>query len=184
MTQDYEVEPTRSRRSLLSGGLAAALGAAVGMVPGGLSAAPSRLIKITGGGIAGGGVAKLPDGDAHFSLLATRLVPESGDAAILGRIQWSDPGFAGKGVTFESISLAEYGPVPGVANARAMAGQMKVNGAGSYPFNLTAIDAGGPGAGSDTITLTVGTDTSDFSYTAVATVSAGDLELLTFDFSL
>jgi hypothetical protein len=139
------------------------------------------------GGIAGGGVAKAPDGGAEFSLFASRL-PIEGQAelVVFGRVQWVDPD---RGLTLESMAVTEYGPVPDQENARELRGTMRVEG-GAAPFVLRVVDGGGPTSGLDRITLTVGeaagtptagTPTGGFAYSMDAEIAAGDVQLLSFD---
>jgi len=143
-----------------------------------------------GGGIAGGGVAETADGEAWFSLFGSRLLVGDDDEPIFfGRVQWVDESL---GVTLESTDIVSYGPPKDDPDARELRGSMSVDGAGSYHFVLRALDVGGPGDGLDTIVLTVGpeaaagtpaaaTPAGDFAYAVEATVSAGDLQLLSFD---
>lgn len=181
--RDGAVDDAGGRRRLLAG-LGALLGGAAMLQAGRGDAAPLRNLRFIGGGVAGGGVAKLADGEAHFALFATRLQPEGGPLSFLGRILWVDRAPSGRTISLESAEIEEYAPIPGVPTGRFARGTMRVNGAGSYPFRLEVVDVGPPGSGQDTVSLAVGSDVSDFGYTAIGTVATGDIELLTFDFTV
>jgi hypothetical protein len=169
---------------------ALAAGTMAGRLPG---VAASRVSMSGGGGIAGGGTAETAEGEAQFSLFASRLeLTDEPTPLIFGRVQWVDPNWRSRGLALVSTTVTAYGPVPDDENARELRGTMTANGEGSYPFVLRAIDGGGPGEGQDRVILTVGPDavagtpsaatpTDDFAYSAEATVVGGDLQLLRFD---
>jgi len=178
-----------SRRTVMGSG-AAALAAA------GLAHGPQALAQRSGtgsGGIGGGGIAKWAGGQATFSLFAARLTLPGGKLVFIGRIQWVDPAWQGSGLTLETATISSYLPLPNNARGREIKGTMKVNGSGAAPFVMHAFDNGPPGSGKDAVDLRVGaaalgtpeagaTGTpAAVSYSATATVSAGDIELVTIE---
>lgn len=176
----------RTRR----GAIAASAGALVLLGAAMAPDARAQRASIGSGGIAGGGIAATANGEAQFSLFGSRLLlGDDDEPTFFGRVQWVDSSL---GVALESTDIVSYGPPKDDPDARELRGSMSVDGAGSYPFVLRALDVGGPGEGLDTIVLTVGTEAAagtpsvatpagDFAYSVEATVSAGDLQLLSFD---
>lgn len=171
-----------SRRQALLAGGAGALAA----MPLTREASAQRAIQ-SGGGIAGGGSVEVADGTAHFSVFGSRFAVDGEDEPlIVGRFAWT----GADGVRLVSIEVVDYGPVEDDAS-RQMTGALTIDGEGRYPFVLTLTDGGGPGAGEDTVTLTV-LDTGDNAaptpvagesvYEAEGPLASGDLQLLTFDF--
>lgn len=146
------------------------------------------------GGIAGGGVVPVGNGNAEFSLFATRMPGADGDQpTVVGHVRWVDPTWEGGALTLVSTEVSHYGPLDDDPDRpeRIVRGLMSANGEGAYPFELIAVDAGPERFGEDTIALTVGaaapstpvaaTPTDDFAYEVAASpVEGGDLELLTF----
>lgn len=187
MTEWRSEGPTRRQMMALSAASLVGLGFVNGRGVG------AQRTAIGGAGIAGGGLVETADGEAQFSLFGSRLLLEGDDEpTFFGRVQWLDPSWQGRGITLESTEITRYGPPEDDPDVRELRGAMSVDGAGSYPFVLRALDAGGPGEGRDTIVLTVGpeamagtpsaaTPADDFAYAVEATVSAGDLQLLSFD---
>lgn len=143
-----------------------------------------------GGGIAGGGTIETANGPIHFSLFGSRLMLEDeSEPAIFGSLRWVDED---GGWTFESTSIANYGPPADDEDARELRGTVAANGGDEYPFVLRAVDIGAPGAGEDTIRLTVGEGAIDatppaaapssaLAYEVEGPLAAGDIQLLSFD---
>jgi hypothetical protein len=173
------------RNALLGGGTAVALAASLAMR--GVAAAQQKGIQ-SGGGIAGGGVIEVSDGaEATFSVFGSRFVVDGEpDPIFFGNLTWVDS----RAVTLASTEISAYGPVEGEENAREMTGFLTMNGEGNHPFTLKMVDGGGPGEGKDTMTLTVQASgeaaatpaTGAVAYTADATLTNGDLQLLSFEF--
>ena len=183
MTSGLPMRVTR-RRALAGGAAAAAL------LTTARRTSAQRSAVGGGGGIAGGGTIETADGPVHFSLFGSRLMLEGeSEPAIFGSLRWVDED---GGWTFESTAIADYGPPPDDADARELRGTVAANGEDEYPFVLRAVDGGAPGAGDDTVRLTVGAGASDatpaaadssaaFAYDVEGTLAAGDLQLLSFD---
>jgi len=145
---------------------------------------------MSGGGIAGGGVVAVDGGgEANFSVFGSRFVVEDQDEPLIfGSLIWTDA----DGTSLVSTEVTAYGPVAGAEETtRQMSGLLTMDGEGSHPFTLTLVDGGGPGEGSDALTLTVQPEgatpaaspvTNDAAYSADAALTSGDLQLLTFDF--
>lgn len=186
----------QSRRWTRRGTVAAGIGAlaAAGLLPVARTAAQ----KGTGsGGIGGGGQVRLASGDATFTLFAEKVQLAGAPAPIFfGRILWLDPNWQGGKLLLESTLINQYGPIPGNDKGREIHGLMTMNGKGSYPFVMQAIDNGAPASGQDTITLTVGaaatgtptaspvaaspvaSPAASFTYTASGPVVAGDIAII------
>lgn len=174
-----------SRRHALALGLGGLGGVALGAA---LALAPDRARAyhaVQGaGGIAGGGVVTADQGEVEFLLFGSRFEFEDHpDPVFFGelRLRFAD------GTTLASTGITAYGPVEGAEETtREMTGTLSVNGDGSHPFRLTAVDQGWLGAGEDRLTLSV--DLGDASPVAGsvdfedAAVTTGDLHLLTFTF--
>lgn len=176
---------TMDRRITLAALAAAAAGLAL---PIGASA---RIIRVRG--MAGGGLAHFEQGEANFSLAVTRLTfEEEQRELVVGSVIWVD---TTAGVTLASTHISDYGilELPSVkGEARRVRGQMSVNGADEYPFQMDLIDAGIPGSGLDSVNLTVGANSgtddaatpespSGFAYAAAGPVTIGDLQDIDFD---
>jgi hypothetical protein len=140
-------------------------------------------------GMVGGGLAQFDQGEANFSVFASRLIFAEDEVVVLGSVLWVDDTV---GLTLRSTAITEY-IVPEVqpeqGQSRHILGTMSVNDEGEYPFELELIDADLPGTSLDMAILTVGEDarpgqnatpTSDpgFSYTANGTVVTGDIQLI------
>ena len=93
---------TQIDRRLAIGGLAAAAGLPL------LRTQALRRV-ITQRGVAGGGVARFADGEAEFSLAASRLTATEdgveGEPVFLGRLRWAD---GSVGLTLESVRITNY----------------------------------------------------------------------------
>ncbi len=154
--------------------------------------ASARAIKIRG--MTGGGLANFESSDANFSLAVTRMTFEDEQRElIVGSVIWVD---ATAGVTLASTRIDSYADLQLSSNqgeGRRIRGQMSVNSAEEYPFQLDVVDAGLPGSGTDTVNLMVGAnagsedaatpDASEgFVYAAAGAVTVGDIQDV--DFSL
>jgi hypothetical protein len=140
-------------------------------------------------GMVGGGLAQFDQGEANFSVFASRMIFAEDEVVVLGSVLWVDETVA---LTLRSTAITEY-IVPEVqpeqGQSRHILGTMSVNDEGEYPFELQLIDADLPGTSLDMAILTVGegaptgenaTPTSDpgFRYTANGTVVTGDIQLI------
>jgi hypothetical protein len=173
------------RRTVVAAGLAA-------MVLG-LPHAPGAEARfILARGMTGGGLAKL-NGDgaprlANFSLFASSMQFPEGNTLFLGAIRWIE---AGTGFRLESLEITQCSPMTDRSDGAEIRGRMSVNGKGSYPFVIHAIDGGEPGSGLDAIELdvngpkartgTVEPGTTDLTYQVTATLVAGDVNWLIVD---
>jgi hypothetical protein len=168
------------RRMAIGGALAAA---------GGLAVPRPQTRIVTQRGMVGGGLVQFDQGEANFSVLASRLIFAEDEVVVLGSVLWVD---ATVGLTLRSTAITDY-IVPEVqpeqGQSRLILGRMSVNDEGEYPFALELIDADLPGTGVDMAMLTVGEDarTSEnatpvsdegFSYRANGTLVTGDLQLI------
>lgn len=168
------------RRMAIGGALAGAAGLAVPRLQ-------SRIV--TQRGMVGGGLVRFDQGEANFSVFASRLIFAEDEVVVLGSVLWVD---ATVGLTLRSTAITDY-IVPEVqpeqGQSRLILGVMIVNDEGESPFELELIDVDLPGTGVDRAILTVGQDartsedatpTSDmgFSYVAHGTVVTGDLQLI------
>ena len=168
------------RRMAIGGALAGAAGLAVPRLQ-------SRIV--TQRGMVGGGLVRFDQGEANFSVFASRLIFAEDEVVVLGSVLWVD---ATVGLTLRSTEITDY-IVPEVqqeqGQSRLILGVMSVNDEGESPFELELIDVDLPGTGVDRAILIVGQDartsedatpTSDmgFSYVASGTVVTGDLQLI------
>jgi hypothetical protein len=137
----------------------------------------------------GGGIAQIDDGEAQFSVFASRLTVDDGNEVVLGSVRWMD---ANAGVEFQSTEIHEYEVLPSPAGGgelRRVTGVVKGSDGTDYSFTLNLLDAGGPGEASDTVALVVGDGALDatgtpvsgagFTYAVVGTV-LGDLQDVDF----
>lgn len=144
---------------------------------------------ITLRGMVGGGIVEVENGEARFSVFASRQTIDDDSEIVLGSVRWVD---ASAGVEFQSAEIHEYEVLPGPAEGgelRRVIGIMKNAGEAEYPFALNLLDAGGPGAARDTVALVVGDGALDaagtpaaglgFTY-AVAGAVIGDLQDVDF----
>jgi hypothetical protein len=151
-----------------------------------------KCFKVTTG-ITGGGLVSTDAGEAHLSLLGTRMPDPDGTDAMLvtGHLRWVDPDWEGGGLTLESIQITGYGPTEGVERGRELSGWLQSSALPApVPFFLQAVADGGAGSGKDTVSLLVGdavpADTVagatpepvGFSYQAQGTLTSGGLSLL------
>jgi hypothetical protein len=119
------------RRLAIGGGLAAAAGL---IVP--TSQVRSRVI--TQRGVAGGGLVPFAEGEAEFSLSASRMTTtEEGvesEPIFLGRLRWAD---GSVGVTLESVRITNYENLQlSVGEGRRVEGDVAAGDAGEQPFLL------------------------------------------------
>jgi hypothetical protein len=136
------------RRMAIGGALAGAAGMAL----------PFRQGKpVTQRGMVGGGLAQLGEGEANFSLFASRMIVAEGlPEVFVGSIVWVDDQ---AGLRLKSTAISAYAASqdqPEQGQSRQILGMMSVDGDGEYPFALVATDAGLPGDGPDSVSLTVG----------------------------
>jgi hypothetical protein len=143
-------------------------------------------------GMVGGGLARLDQGEANFSLFASRLEPsEDTVEVVVGSIRWIDDS---AGLKLRSTAVTDY-IAPEQGRSRQIIGTMSVNDEGEYPFELEVLDAVEPGSREDTVNLKVGDDVRtgeyatpaagyEFGYTANGTVETGDLQELRFEMDL
>ena len=172
------------RRMAIGGALAGAAGLAL----------PRRQSRtVTQRGMVGGGRARFEQGEANFSVFASRMIFSGEDAEVaVGSVIWVD---AAAGLTMRSTEVAAYlvPPVqPEQGVSRHVIGTMSVNDEGEYPFELEIIDADAPGSGLDMANLKVGDGarTSEnatpasglgYSYVANGTVVSGDIQELAIE---
>lgn len=178
-----EQDARGNRRAVIIGGAAIAAGVLVGAGRSAAAGPARQRLAVGGGGLSGGGTVAGQAGEAEFSVFASRLTLSEKEERVIGQLRW------GEGeTTLESIEVSDYGPLEGDKRARRLVGTLSVNGEGSFPFILTAVDGGTPGSGLDTVTLTVGdadaatpsaATTDAFSYAVTdAPLTGGDLQLL------
>lgn len=170
-----------NRRTLVLSGAAAL--AAVGLMP--RNGVAARVIQ-SGGGIAGGGsVTTDSEGPGEFSVFGSQFSVEGSDTPIFfGSLSYLD---VTASMTIESISITAYGPLEGAeATTRQMTGTCSVNNKGVHPFDVTLVDGGPIGTGSDSFQLAVGNDgeadVTDPFYLVQSTVQSGNLQLIDFVF--
>jgi hypothetical protein len=142
-------------------------------------------------GITGGGYLQLERGEATFSLFASRMIfDEEKREVILGRVLWED---MPNGPKLTSTRITDYEVRDSdVGEARRIRGFMTVgDDARELPFTLDVVDVAFPGAGQDTVVLTVGDGAGTaepgtpvpsygYSYTASGILNAGDIEDVDF----
>ncbi len=124
---------------------------------------------ITLRGMVGGGIVDVENGEAQFSVFASRLTVDDGDEVVLGSVRWVD---ANAGVELQSAAILAYDVLPGPAEGgelRRVTGLMRDSHDAEYPFVLNLLDAGGPGEASDSVALVVG----DGAFDAAGTPAAG-----------
>ena len=173
------------RRKVVAAGLGALAGGLLGA-----NRADARIALVRG--VFGGGLAKIDGGEepglAHLSLFASAVQFPEGRLAFIGGVRWLE---AGTGLMLESTEITECVGTDEHPGARRVSGRMTVNGAGDYPFVLTAVEIGPPGSGQDTIELEVnGPNTAgegeeaasdDFTYSVAARLVAGDFQVVSID---
>ena len=177
---------TMDRRMAIGGALAGA---------GGLALPHRQSGTVNQRGMVGGGLVQFEESEAHFSVFASRLIvakKRKRKEAVVGTVLWVD---ALAGLTMTSTDVTHYRSLEMPSDqgqAREVFGTMRVNGEDAYPFSLLLIDAGPPGSGLDTVSLTVGdgAQTAEsappvtglgFSYTATGPIVTGDVQLISFD---
>lgn len=146
---------------------------------------------ITQRGVAGGGIIQLENGEAEFSVFASRVTFADDEEVIVGSIEWVD---TSAGFAFVSTAVELYedleSPEEG-GELRRVAGVMRLNDEADYPFVFNVLDAGAPGAGRDSAALIVGEDavidgnaspveTDGFNYAAAGSI-VGDVQVVSFD---
>ena len=144
-------------------------------------------------GIVGGGFVQFGRSKAQFSLFASRVIfAEENREEIVGSVLWVD---SPAGLTMSSTAVTGYRVrevPPEQGQARELFGTMRVNEDAAYPFSAVVIDAGPPGSGLDTVSLTVGdgartVDSATpvaglgFSYAAAGAISLGDVRVIELD---
>lgn len=140
-----------SRRRTVAAGLGAL--AALGFVGG----TTVKAMHAIGGGIVGGGLAEMWDGEANVALAALHLgEPDGSDHMVFGWIVWSARTAEGGDLTLEGNEITGYKYLREAEGSREVRGFMSANGSGRHPFVMRVIDDGLPGSGRDTISLTVG----------------------------
>ncbi len=171
------------RRMAIGGALAGAAGLAL----------PHRQSgTVNQRGMVGGGLARFEQGEANFSLFASRMeFTGDGTKVVVGSVLWIDDS---AGLTLRSTAITDY-IVPEQEGPRQIIGTMSVNDEGGYPFELEVTDADLPGYGKDMVSLNVGNDARpggygtpasdpEFSYMANGTVDTGDLHDLDLQIDL
>lgn len=146
----------------------------------------------SGGGIVGGGLLKLEDGEANVALAG--LIFEDGvthpgmmSISVFGRLLWVVRGQDGTTLTLEGTEITGYEYLTDVTNGegREFSGYLQVDGSGRHPFTVKIHDLGMPGSALDTISLEVAEDISGagdvragFTYSASGTLASGGFETL------
>jgi hypothetical protein len=175
------------RRMAIAGALAGAAGLAL----------PGRQTRtVAQRGMVGGGLARFEQGEANFSLFASRLIFSGDDPeVVVGSVIWVD---TVAGLTMRSTGIAAYvvPPVqPEQGVSRHLFGTLSINDADEYPFELEMIDVDLPGTGLDMVNLKVGDDARTgenatpasglgYSYLANGTVVSGDIQELAVEIDL
>jgi hypothetical protein len=130
-------------------------------------------------GFAGGGAVETPTGRAQASFFGTKLPVAGQGHLIQGGLVWSDPAWQDTGLQLVSKRLQSYKRLSG-SQVRELRGLATANGQGSHAFVLRVQDVGGPGSGSDTVSLVVsglaagGAGGSAGQYTATGHLVEGD----------
>jgi hypothetical protein len=171
------------RRMAIGGALAGAAGLAL----------PFRQGKpVTQRGMVGGGLARFEAGEANFSLFASRMIVAEGSPEVFaGSVIWVDDQAE---LVLRSTAITAYivpEDQPEQGRSRQILGLMSVNGEGEYPFELVATDVDMPGAGQDSVSLTVGdgalaaegatpADGYGFNYLATGPLVSGDIQEIGF----
>jgi hypothetical protein len=179
MTLDIGRSAPLNRRFAIGAAAAAAAGLA-------LPRSQTRGRVVTQRGMIGGGLAQFELSEAQFSAFGSRLIFDDGQEVILGSFIWVD---APSGFTFVGTGISAYEVIdipPELGEGRRTRGTVSVNGEGEYPFVFEVYDAGPPGAGLDSVVLTVGDGAvtaegatpvtgTGFSYAAAGPIVVGDM---------
>jgi hypothetical protein len=172
-----------TRREVIAfgaGGLAAAALAALRNP----SSARAFMAVQGAGGITGGGEVTTGAGAGEFILFGSRFeMSELDEPLFFGVFELKNE----NGPLLQSTSITAYGPVKGSEETtREMSGLLTVDGEGSYPFTLVAVDQAGIEKKDDHLTLTVDLTGSELEAGSLdleeAKVTRGDVQLLTFKF--
>lgn len=144
-------------------------------------------------GVFGGGLAGFENGEAQFSLFASKFTfDDQGPDIVIGSVVWID---GSSGQTFVSTEVTDYEAVESTTKldeVRTIRGMMRVDDADEYPFTLTVTDGGLPGTGVDAVALIVGSGAEGdggatvapsgaFTYAVAGTVIVGDLQGIDVD---
>jgi hypothetical protein len=138
------------RRLAIGSGLAVAAGLTVPRMQ-------VRSRVITQRGVAGGGLVQFAEGEAQFSLSASRMTTtEDGiesDPIFLGRLRWAD---GSVGVTLETVRITNYENLGlAVGEGRRVEGVVDAGDAGEQPFVLE-VTFDSPESQPDQVTFRVG----------------------------
>ena len=120
-------------------------------------ALPRRQIRtVIQRGMVGGGLVQLEQGEANFSVFASRMIFAEDEVVVLGSVLWVDDSHE---LTLRSTAVTDYvvpevQPEQGVV--RRIFGTMHDDAGGEYPFELELVDVDLPGSGTDTVVLKVG----------------------------
>ena len=177
-----------NRRAAIGTGLAGLAGLAWSPVEG------LRRRAIIQRGIVGGGRVRAAQGEADFSVFASRMIVNGEEPGrVRGSVHWID---TATGLSMRSVRIADYQDLelpPKQGEGRRIIGQMRVAGKGQQPFVLEVVDAGDPGSGRDTVVLTIGTatqsgddataDGSRFRYRADGVIVSGDVQAVELELS-
>lgn len=174
-----------NRRAAVGGGLAGIAGLASPAV------GTARGRAIIQRGMVGGGRVRLAQGEADFSVFASRLIIDDEDpGSVRGSVRWVD---AAADLSMHSVRISDYQDLelpPRQGEGRRITGVMRVSGAGEQPFVLDVIDAGAPGSGRDTVEFTVGArdragddaaGNAGFRYRAEGAIVSGDVQAVEFE---
>jgi hypothetical protein len=175
---------TVSRRATLGAALAGAAGLAL----------PSETWArvIIQRGMFGGGFVQLEQGEATFSFFASRMIFEDENKeVIVGSVMWTD---SPDGPSLASTRVTDYEIRENAAGEeRRIRGWMTSgDDPRELPFIFDVVDVAFPGAGQDTVVLTVGDGAGvaapgtpvpsyGYSYTASGTLNAGDIQDVDFN---
>jgi hypothetical protein len=174
------------RRKVVASGLAAL---ALAALP--AQRADARIAMLRG--MTGGGLASTEGGDeavlVNFSVFASAIQFAAGNVVVLGSVRWIE---AGSGLQLETTEVTVCRPMRERPDGAEIRGLMRVDGEGSYPFVLHAIDAGAPGSGLDTVWLEVNGPLTEeepgvslvedgFVYDVAATLVGGDCQWIITD---
>jgi hypothetical protein len=133
------------------------------------------------GGFSGGGVVQTASGTAQASFSGNKTQLKNSKQLVTGgALSWFDAGWQGTGLSLQSTQITSYGKLPG-SGIRQLVGFATANGSGKHKFVLQVTDAGQPGSGQDTVSLTVkgvaggGAGGSGSQYNASGHLTQGDI---------